>query len=334
MRRGLGLKRPTTFLALAAAITLAAAGCASKPDDSTSSASGSDKGSCKIAIDNGSGTGFPFPNAGAQGIEEAAKSLGCTIIANLDGKNDVQTEAANVQNIIAQKPDGVVMIPANAAEAAKFVDQFSAAGIKVVSYHSIIGADRKIDDVYPKLSALVIENETGAGEQTGQAMLKALPNGGNVAVIIGAPGYAENTLRVEKFKTATAGKFTIVAEQPGGWVADQGQSACASILNAHPDLVGIYAISDDMGVGCQKAVAAAKSKALVFGVGGSKLGVEAIKTGGLTGTICYKPVDGGKKAAEELKKAIDDENYGTAKLVFYDTPSIDKSNVADCDPQW
>ncbi|GAA0271960.1 sugar ABC transporter substrate-binding protein [Cryptosporangium japonicum] len=332
MRRGLGLKRPITYVALAASVALAMAGCASEPENTASSGSKSD--GCRIAIDNGSGTGFPFPNAGAQGIEEAAKSIGCEIIANLDGKNDVQTEAANVQNIIAQKPDGVVMIPANAAEAAKFVDQFTAAGIKVVSYHSIIGADRKIDDVYPKLSALVIEDETGAGEQTGQAMLKALPNGGNVAVIIGAPGYAENTLRVEKFKTATAGKFTIVAEQPGGWVADQGQSACASILNAHPDLVGIYAISDDMGVGCQKAVAAAKSTALVFGVGGSKLGVEAIKNGGLTGTICYKPVDGGKKAAEELKKAIQDENYGTAKLVFYDTPSIDKSNVADCDPQW
>lgn len=332
MRRGLGLKRPITYVALAGAVALAVAGCASEPETTASSGSGGD--GCRIAIDNGSGTGFPFPNAGAQGIEAAAKSLGCEVIANLDGKNDVQTEAANVQNIIAQKPDGVVMIPANAAEAAKFVDQFSAAGIKVVSYHSIIGADRAIDDVYPKLSALVIENETGAGEQTGQAMLEALPNGGNVAVIIGAPGYAENTLRVEKFKTATAGKFTIVAEQPGGWVADQGQAACASILNAHPDLVGIYAISDDMGVGCQKAVAAAKSTALVFGVGGSKLGVEAIKDGGLTGTICYKPVDGGKKAAEELKKAIDDKNYGTAKLVFYDTPSIDKSNVADCDPQW
>lgn len=332
MRRGLGLKRPITCVALAGAVALALAGCASEPENTASGDSGS--GGCRIAIDNGSGTGFPFPNAGAQGIEEAANSLGCEVIANLDGKNDVQTEAANVQNIIAQKPDGVVMIPANAAEAAKFVDQFSAAGIKVVSYHSIIGADRAIDDVYPKLSALVIENETGAGEQTGQAMLKALPNGGNVAVIIGAPGYAENTLRVEKFKTATAGKFTIVAEQPGGWVADQGQAACASILNAHPDLVGIYAISDDMGVGCQKAVAAAKSEALVFGVGGSKLGVEAIKDGGLTGTICYKPVDGGKRAAEELKKAIDDTNYGTAKLVFYDTPSIDKSNVADCDPQW
>ena len=332
MRRGLGLKSPLTTVALAGAVALAMAGCASEPEKTASSGSGGD--GCRIAIDNGSGTGFPFPNAGAQGIEEAAKSLGCEVIANLDGKNDVQTEAANVQNIIAQKPDGVVMIPANAAEAAKFVDQFSAAGIKVVSYHSIIGADRAIDDVYPKLSALVIEDETGAGEQTGQAMLKALPNGGNVAVIIGAPGYAENTLRVEKFKTATAGKFKIVAEQPGGWVADQGQAACASILNANPDLVGIYAISDDMGVGCQKAVAAAKSKALVFGIGGSKLGVEAIKTGGLTGTICYKPVDGGKKAAEELKKAIDDENYGTAKLVFYDTPSITKSNVADCDPQW
>lgn len=319
---------------LAGVLVLALAGCASAETDAEAGADEGAGESCRIAIDNGSGTAFPFPNAGAAGIVDKAEELGCEVIANLDGKSEVQTEAANVQNIISQQPDGAIIIPANAAESVEFVDQMTEAGIKVVSYHSIIGADRAIDDVYPALSALVIEDETGVGATVGQAMMDELPDGGPVGIVLGAPGYAENTLRVEKFREVTAGTFDIVAEQPGDWVADKGQTACASMLNADPGIVGFYAISDDMGVGCQKAVDAARSDAIVFGVGGSKLGIDSIKSGGMTGTVCYKPYDGGARAMEELAKAVRDESYGTGELVFYDTPLVTRENVDECEPQW
>jgi len=323
---------------VALALTVGATGCATKSKDSPSTASGTSSSaakSCKIAIDNGSGTSLPFPNAEAKGAVDQAKALGCQVVANLDGKSNPQTEAANVQNIIALKPDGVVMLPSDAAEAASLVDSMTSAGIKVVSSHSVVGAKRKLDDVFPKLSTLVIENEVGAGKQAAELLTKALPKGGNIAVIIGAPGYAENQLRVQDFKTQIAGKFVIVATQPADWVADKGQSACAAILNAHPDIVGFYSLSDDMGVGCGKAVEAAKSKAVVVGVGGSKLGISEVKSGGnYIGTICYKPYDEGKIAITELHKAITDPKYGMAKLVFYHTPSVTKTNVTDCTPQW
>ncbi|TDD64959.1 sugar ABC transporter substrate-binding protein [Jiangella aurantiaca] len=319
---------------LTGALALALAACATEATDDAGSDDGGDSGSCRIAIDNGSGTGFPYPNAGAQGITDAAEELGCEVIAHLDGKSDVQTEAANVQNIVSQQPDGVVIIPANAAEAGRFVDQMSEAGIKVVSFHSIIGAERAIDDVYPSLSALVIENETGVGAMVGEAMMESLPDGGPIGLVLGAPGYAENTLRVDEFRAVTEGTFEIVAEQPGGWVADQGQTACASMLNANPEIVGFYAISDDMAVGCQQAVESAGSSAVVWGVGGSQLGIDSITAGGMDGTVCYKPYDGGRRAMEELKKAIDDDDYGTGELVFYDTPVITAENAGDCEPQW
>lgn len=321
--------------AVAVAVAIGATGCATKGKDSPSATASGAAKSCTIAIDNGSGTSLPFPNAEAMGAADEAKALGCQVVANLDGKGNPQTEAANVQNIIALKPDGVVMMPSDAAEAASLVDSMTSAGIKVVSAHSVVGAKRKLDDVYPTLSALVIENEVGTGKLAAQMMTKALPQGGNIAVILGAPGYAENELRVQDFKPGVAGKFEIVATQPADWVVDKGQSACSAILSAHPDIVGIYSLSDDMGVGCSKAVTAANSKALVIGVGGSKLGISEIKTGGnYYGTICYKPYDEGKAAVTQLHEAIGDNNYGKAKLVFYDTPAITKDNVSDCQPQW
>ncbi|PSL08227.1 monosaccharide ABC transporter substrate-binding protein (CUT2 family) [Haloactinopolyspora alba] len=331
MRHHNGVRAAT----LAGAAMMVLAACATEEPSASSQAGGDETSdSCRIAIDNGSGTGFPYPNAGAKGIIDRAEEIGCEVIAHLDGKSNVQTEAANVQNIISQQPDGVIIIPANAAEAGEFVDQMTEAGIKVVAYHSIIGADRGLKDVYPSLSALVIENETGVGEQVGKKMMEQIPEGGPIGLVLGAPGYAENQLRVEKFREVTEGTFEIVSEQPGAWTADGGRAACASMLSANPDLVGFYSISDDMGVGCQQAVEAAESDAIVWGVGGSKLGIKSIENGGMDGTVCYKPYDGGKIAMDELKKVLDDPDYGNGELVFYDTPVITAENVDECEPQW
>lgn len=299
-------------------------------------AQGKTKKQFTIGIDNGSGYGFPFPAAEGKGVAQMAKKLGVKIVANLDGKNDPQKEAANVQDLIALKPDGVLMMPSDAAEAASLVDKLSAAGIKVISVHSVVGANRKIQDVYPKLTALVIENEVGAGATAGQMAKKALPEGGKVAVVLGQAGYAEVQLRLQGFQQATKGtKLKIVAQQPGDWTATKGQSACQGMLSANPDISLFFSESDDMGVGCAKAVTNAGSKAKVIGVGGSKLGMAEVKKGGsYYGTICYKPYTEGQIAMQRMYDDLRGKLKDKAKLVFYPTPGITKANASKCVGQW
>lgn len=130
--------------------------------------------------------------------------------------------------------------------------------------------------------------------------LKALPQGGKVAIITGAAGFAENTLRVTKFKEAlnsAGGKYNVVATQPGNWTKQDGQSACQNILAANSDIGLIYAISDDMAVGCAAAAKSAGSKAKIIGIGGSQSGIDGIKAGDIYGTVCYKPYTEGQTAA-------------------------------------
>ncbi len=301
-----------------------------------SSAQGNTKKTFTIGIDNGSGYGFPFPAAEGKGVAAMAKQLGVKVIANFDGKNDPQKEAANVQDLIALKPDGVLMMPSDAAEAASLVDKMSAAGIKVISVHSVVGANRKLTDVYPKLTALVIENEVGASATAGKLAKKALPNGGKVGLVLGQAGYAEVGLRRTGFLQGIAGsKLKVVAQQPGDWTATKGQAACQGMLSANPDIVLFYSQSDDMGVGCAKAVKNAGSKAKVIGMGGSKLGMAAIKQGGAYyGTVCYKPYDEGKIAMKRMYDNLTGKLKDKAKLVFYNTPGITKANAGQCVGQW
>jgi len=289
-----------------------------------------------IAIDNGSGASHPFPSQEVAGIQAEAAKLNIKVIATLDGKGSVQTEAANVQNIIALKPDGVIILPAAAAEAAALVDQMTAAGIKVVSSHSVIGANRAITDVYPKLSALVIEDEVGAGKSAAGLMNTAIPAGGKIGVILGAPGYAENTLRLTEFTPNLNKTISISGTQPGAWTPEGGQAVCANMLSATPDIAGFYALSDDMGVGCVKAIQAAHSKAVVVGLGGEKIALDlmADSTSPYAGDVCYQPFNIGGLATQTLNKVLKGEAVDASKPIFYQTPAITRANLSDCKPQW
>jgi ribose transport system substrate-binding protein len=156
-------------------------------------------------------------------------------------------------------------------------------------------------------------------------------------VVEGAAGFAENQLRFDQFLEPAKGAgvtYDVVARQPGDWVPDKAQAACQNMLQANPGIQLFYALSDDMAVGCAKAIKAAKSKAVAVGIGGSKLGVDAIKSGEIYGTVCYKPEDMGQLAMQTLYDAMTGKDTATARFVTYETPAITKDNVSDCSPQW
>ncbi|WP_327153403.1 sugar ABC transporter substrate-binding protein [Streptomyces tubercidicus] len=284
------------------------------------------------------GVSFPFPAAIGEGIKAKAKELGVHIV-QLDAKGDAQKQGNDVQDLIGQAPDGVLLLPVDSGVAVGYVDQLKAAKIPVVAVASQVGdhKKRKLEDVYSGLAALVTQQEFEAGKAAGRLALKALPSGGKVAVVEGAAGFAEVETRFARFldPAKDAGvKFQVVARQPGDWTAAAAQSACQNMLSSNPDINLFYAESDDMGVGCAKAAKAAKSHAKVIGIGGSKLGIAAVKSGELAGTVCYKPYDLGELAMQTLYDHVKGTDTKSAEFVSYKTPAIDANNVAKCAPQW
>jgi len=330
------MRRFLLLTAIVSGLTLIVGACSGTPDQGSTNA-GSQKDSNKqlfIAVSN-QGLSVTFPAAIGRGIQDQAQKLGVKVV-QLDAKFDAAKQANDVQDLLSQKPDGMLIIPVNAANSANLVNNIDAAGIPVASVHGVVGANREPKDVYPKLNFLYNEDEVAAGGKAGELALKALPDGGKVAVIEGQAGFAEVALRKQDFESTIkkSGKFQIVATQPGNWTLEQGQAACQNILSAHPDLALFYAESDDMAVGCTKAIAAAKSKAEVIGIGGSQTGIDAIKSGAMYGTVCYKPYSEGVEAMNDLYKVLKSDDKTKAKFITYPTPAITKANVDQCVPQW
>ena len=286
------------------------------------------------------GLSYPFAAAIARGFKQAAARAGVQAIV-LDAQNRVQKQANDLQDLIAERVNGIVLMPLDSVIAESWVSQAARAGIPVVAVGSQVGNPRRrpLRDVYPKLVALVTQDETAAGREAGRLAARLLPPGrlAHIAIIQGAPGFPEVLQREDGFEQGLRSahvKYRIVATQPGYWRMEDADMACQNILEAHPNVDLFFNEADDMAVGCARAVRSAGSHAKLIGIGGSSLAILSLEAGRIDGTVCYKPLELGALAFEALYDDVTGKKPLHAAFVTYRTPGITRANVRDCPPQW
>lgn len=283
------------------------------------------------------GLSYPFAAAIAKGFQDAAAAAGATAIV-LDAQGEVQKQANDVDDLLAQRVDGLAVMPLDSIVAQGWVGRAARAGVPVVAVAALVGdpSKRAIADVYPGLVALASQDEVEAGRRAGELATRLLPPGqvAHIAVIEGAAGFPEVEQRARGFRQAldAAGvRYRIVASQPGNWTPEGGEAACQNILAAHPGVDLFFNQADDMVIGCGRAVRAAGSDARLIGVGGSKLAIASIRAGAVDGTVCFKPEALGALAFEALH---DPSATAQGRFLSYPIPMVTRANVADCVGQW
>jgi ribose transport system substrate-binding protein len=280
------------------------------------------------------GLSYPFAAAIAKGFSDAAARAGATAIV-LDAKGDVQKQANDIDDLIAQHVAGIAVMPLDSVVAQGWVERARKGGVPIAAVAALVGdpKTRRVEDVYPGLVALASQDEVAAGRAAGQLAARLLPAGrpARIAIIEGAAGFPEVEQRARGFREAldTAGvPYAIVAAQPGNWTSEGGEAACQNILAAQPGIDLFYNEADDMVIGCARAVRAAGSKARLIGVGGSKLAIASIKAGAVDGTVCFKPEALGALAFQALSTP------GGARFRTYPIPAVTHATVNACVGQW
>jgi ribose transport system substrate-binding protein len=284
------------------------------------------------------GLSFPFAAAIAKGFGDAAARAGATAIV-LDAQADVQKQANDIDDLIAQRVDGIAIMPLDSVVAQGWVDRAGRAGIPTAAVAALVGDPHKraIADVYPGLLALASQDEVAAGNAAGTLAARLLPKGrvAQIAIIEGAAGFPEVEQRARGFREGLekAGiRYEIVASQPGNWTSEGGEAACQNILAAQPDIDLFFNEADDMVIGCARAVRTAGAKARLIGVGGSKLAIASIKAGAVDGTVCFKPEALGALAFEALHGA--GKKADGSRFLTYPIPAVTRANVDECVGQW
>ena len=199
---------------------------------------------------------YPYNVSTADGFKEAAASKGVkAIVLDPQGKVDLQGNA--IDDLIAQKVNGIGFLPLDSVVAKSFVDKISENNIVSAAIAVQVGDPNKraLKDVYPKLNALITPDDLVAGEQAGKLALTLLPTDRKVkiAIIEGAPGYSAVIQRTAGFKNAldAAGvQYEIVGSQPTDWTPEKGEAVCQNFLTATPDIDLFFSQADDMAIGC------------------------------------------------------------------------------------
>jgi ABC-type sugar transport system substrate-binding protein len=231
----------------------------------------------------------------ATGYQDAAKEKGVTIdILSVPTEQDTEQQLNQLQTALAQGYDAIMVSPITPTNLIPALAQATSQNIP------IINVDEKVDpqaaqDAGAKLTSVIASDNKEAGAKAAQWMIDNIPNGGNVAIIEGKAGNQSGLDRKEGFQSAieASGKFKVVASQPADWDGPKALDVTTNILQANPDLVGIYAANDTMALGAVEAVRGAGKldQIAVLGTDAIPAALAAVKAGDMKGTVAQFPAE-------------------------------------------
>ena len=203
---------------------------------------------------------------------------------------DADSQAQQVEQAIAQKPDVLVVLPQDGAALTPVAQKAEKAGIPVVNIDRLFTAP-------DAATATVLGDNYQIGILAADYIADELKCEGNVVEIQGLAGISVTEDRTKGFtdelkKRCPDGGIEIVASQPGDFNPDQGLKVMENILQAEDQIDAVYTHDDDMAQGVVQAIrnAGREDDMFLTGVGGSQDAMEQIKQGGLyRATFLYNP---------------------------------------------
>jgi len=321
-------------LAGAAGLAISVAGCAAAEEAATPSAGETTAVVEELTIAFVMGAeSDPFFQAMKLGAEEEAAALGVNLIWQGDPANySPETQVPIVDAVLAQQPDGLVLIPTDPTALQASVSKAVAAGIAVVN------VDTRVGDLTDVLTFITGDNEDGGARAAG-AIANAInyTAGESYEVVIGltSPTATTNVARKEGFEK------TIAADYPGIEIVDVAYSeanpekAASNVnnwLTKYPDLDGIFAID---GTNASGAAAALESKGLVgevalVGYDAYPDNVAKIKSGIFTALVAQDPAAEARLAIQTLVAFLRDGTLPASSEVVIPNVILD-ANTSDAD---
>lgn len=243
-----------------------------------------------------------------KGAEEAAKRLGVNLVVQAaDREIDVERQMQIIENLIERKVAALCITPSGSREIVPVIVKANRAGIPVVIVDT--RADNKaLAAAGGKIATFIGSDNYDGGKLAGEFIGAKLGGKGALAVLEGIPGHETGDSRLRGFREAVA-KFPglkIVASQPANWERDQGYNVFQNILQAHPQVNGVFACSDLMALGAVEAIAAAgkTGKIVVVGFDAQPEARAAIAKGTMGATVAQFAARMGSTAVENAVKLL------------------------------
>lgn len=231
--------------------------------------------------------GSEFFNWAYAGMIDAAKLLGDDITVELQGPAewDASLEARAIEQLIAKRVDGIVVTAGEANAMIPAINRAVGAGIPVVTFDSDAPDSNRL--------SFVGTNNYNAGYVAGKAMAEWLEGEGKVGIST-FPGPAHLAERVNGFRDALAEygpNIEIVAIVNDEGDVAKAETQITAMLQANPDITGIFAAHGNPGPGAAAAVRNLNmvGQVQIMGFDFGTPVLELIEKGEIRGTVGQDP---------------------------------------------
>jgi ribose transport system substrate-binding protein len=212
-----------------------------------SSAAGGAKGAYKIVfIPKGVADFWTIVSGG---FEQGAKEAGLTPSVVYPDEEEASRQVEAMYNVINSKPDAIVLSPISLEALAPVCADAKKAGIPVVLVDTLIATDDYVN--------AYATNNKNAGALTAQKMAELLGGRGKVHIFAGTPAATSNTERIAGFREYMAQNcpnIQVLGELFSDADIQLAMSQTVDIIQANPDLAGIFAVDEVRSSGCSNAL--------------------------------------------------------------------------------
>ena len=226
----------------------------------------------------------PFFVTLRDGAQETADGLGVELVV-VDSQDDPAREASNIQDLIQQGVDALLINPTDSDAVVPSVQRANQAGIPVFT------VDRGANG--GEVVAHIASDNVAGGEMAANFLIDAIGGSGKVVELQGIPGTSAARDRGEGFNNVVndASGVEIVAAQTANFNRTEGLNVFQNILQAEPEIDGVFAHNDEMILGAlQAAEAAGRADQIVFvGFDAVDDAVAAVEDGRLAATVAQQP---------------------------------------------
>ncbi len=191
----------------------------------------------------------PFYQDLEAGLREAAGRHGYELTIQA-GEFDVARQKDQIENFIVSHVAAIVLAPCDSKSIGTTVEAANRAGIPVFT------ADIAVLAEGVRVVSHIASDNVAGGRLAADALARALGSRGRVA-IIDHPEVESVIQRVKGFEERLAAAYPemkVVAKLSGRGTKDIAFRTAEDILQAHPDLDGIFGINDDSALGALAAV--------------------------------------------------------------------------------
>ena len=253
----------------------------------------------------------PFYQDLEAGLAAEARAHGYELNVQ-SGEFDVARQKDQVENFIVDKVAAIVVCPCDSNSIGTSVQAANRAGIPVFTADIAVLAEG-----VSVVSHIASDNVEG-GRLAARALSRALGGKGKIA-IIDHPEVESVIQRVRGFEDEVAlhSGIRVVAKLSGRGMKDAAFRTAEDILQAHPDLDGIFGINDDSALGALAAIekAGRLGRVAIVGFDAMPEARQAIRAGRIFADVVQQPHTIGEETIKTIAAYMAGEKVAPVHLI-------------------